>query len=83
MRLVSRSLGLVMVVCGQAAVAKFNMEVTSAAIRPGGLVSGPALSEKSFANRVVLLEFCGLNCSLGIRSMPMLEELHKTLGPWV
>lgn len=39
------------------------------------------MATKSLANRVVLLEFWGLNCPPCIRSMPMLEELHKTLGP--
>jgi len=61
--------------------AEFNMAVTAAGIRPGGHVSGPLLTANSLANRVVLLEFWGLNCPPCIRSMPMLEEFHKTLGP--
>jgi thiol-disulfide isomerase/thioredoxin len=61
--------------------AEFNMNVTAAGIRPGAHVGGPMLSAESLANRVVLLEFWGLNCPPCIRSMPMLEELHTTLGP--
>ncbi len=61
--------------------AEFNMAVTAAGIRPGGHVSGPQLTPESLANRVVLLEFWGLNCPPCIRSMPLLEELHTTLGP--
>jgi thiol-disulfide isomerase/thioredoxin len=61
--------------------AEFNMNVTAAGIRPGGHVAGPLLAADTLANRVVLLEFWGLNCPPCIRSMPMLEELHQTLGP--
>ena len=61
--------------------AEFNMDVTAAAIRPGGHVTGPMLAAEDIANRVVLLEFWGLNCPPCIRSMPMLEELHTSLGP--
>ncbi|MFM7136962.1 MAG: TlpA family protein disulfide reductase [Planctomycetota bacterium] len=61
--------------------AEFNMNVTAAGIQPGGHVSGPMLAPETIANRVVLLEFWGLNCPPCIRSMPMLEELHTTLGP--
>lgn len=60
---------------------EFNMDVTSAGIRPGAHVAGPTLSPESLAHRVVLLEFWGVNCPPCIRSMPLLEELHKTLGP--
>jgi thiol-disulfide isomerase/thioredoxin len=61
--------------------AEFNMAVTAAGIRPGAHVSGPQLSPESLANRVVLLEFWGLNCPPCIGSLPLLEELHTTLGP--
>lgn len=61
--------------------AEFNMAVTTADIRPGAHVSGPQVMPESLTNRVVLLEFWGLNCPPCIRSMPLLEELHKTLGP--
>ena len=64
-----------------AAAAEFNMDITAASIRPGALVSGPMLGTEAISNRVVLLEFWGLNCPPCIRSMPMLEELHTTLGP--
>ena len=42
--------------------AEFNMNVTAAGIRPGAHVAGPMLSPESITNRVVLLEFWGLNC---------------------
>lgn len=61
--------------------AEFNMNVTAAGIRPGSHVAGPMLAPEAIANRVVLLEFWGLNCPPCIRSMPMLEELYTTLGP--
>jgi thiol-disulfide isomerase/thioredoxin len=61
--------------------AEFNMDVTAAGFRPGGHVAGPLLAPEAIANRVVLLEFWGVNCPPCIRSMPMLEELHQTLGP--
>jgi thiol-disulfide isomerase/thioredoxin len=60
---------------------EFNMKVTTAGIRPGAHVAGPTLSAGVLTNRVVLLEFWGVNCPPCIRSMPMLEELHKSLGP--
>ena len=73
---------VVLALCGLAArAADFNMDVTAAGIRPGAHVSGPALSPESLAGRVVLLEFWGVNCPPCIRSMPLLEELHQTLGP--
>lgn len=61
--------------------AEFNMNVTAAGIQPGDHVAGPMLTPDAIANRVVLLEFWGLNCPPCIRSMPLLEELHQTLGP--
>ncbi len=64
-----------------AGAAEFNMGVTAAGIRPGAHVAGPPLSSESLANRVVLLEFWGVNCPPCISSLPLLEELHKSLGP--
>jgi len=66
---------------GPLPAAEFNMAVTAAGVRPGGHVSGPVLAPESLANRVVLLEFWGVNCPPCIRSMPLLEELHQALGP--
>ena len=60
---------------------EFNMGATAAGIRPGAHVAGPMLALESLSHRVVLLEFWGVNCPPCIRSMPLLEELHKTLGP--
>jgi thiol-disulfide isomerase/thioredoxin len=73
-------LGTLLVGC-LAAAGEFNMDVTAAGIRPGAHVSGPALGPESLAHRVVLLEFWGVNCPPCIRSMPLLEELHQSLGP--
>ena len=64
-----------------APAAEFNMDVTAAGIRLGDHVAGPVLANDSLAHRVVLLEFWGVNCPPCIRSMPLLEELHKTLAP--
>lgn len=70
-----------MLLAGLASADEFNMAVTVDGIRPGGHVSGPELSPEKIAHRVVLLEFWGVNCPPCIRSMPLLEELHKALGP--
>jgi thiol-disulfide isomerase/thioredoxin len=61
--------------------AEFNMDITSAGFRPGLHVAGPTLAADAINNRVVLLEFWGINCPPCIRSMPLLEELHRTHGP--
>ena len=66
---------------GASSADEFNMDVKAGDIRPGGHVSGPELSPEKIAHRVVLLEFWGVNCPPCIRSMPLLEELHKALGP--
>lgn len=80
--LLAPTLLLAAVVLGRSAAGdEFNMKVTAAGIRLGGHVSGPALSADGIANRVVLLEFWGVNCPPCIRSMPLLEEFHTTLGP--
>jgi len=55
--------------------------VTAAGIRLGAHVAGPAVTSESLAHRVVLLEFWGVNCPPCIRSMPLLEELHREFGP--
>lgn len=55
--------------------------ITTAGIRLGNLVSGPARSPESLAHRVVVLEFWGVNCPPCIKSMPALESLHRQLGP--
>ena len=55
--------------------------ITTAGIRLGNLVSGPARSPESLAHRVVVLEFWGVNCPPCIKSMPTLESMHRQLGP--
>jgi thiol-disulfide isomerase/thioredoxin len=61
--------------------ADFSMAATVSGIRLGARVSGEAVTSDDLESRVVLLEFWGLNCPPCIRSLPMLEELHRTLGP--
>jgi thiol-disulfide isomerase/thioredoxin len=65
----------------RAGAGEFAMDVGTADIRLGPHVSGPQVTEQSLAHRVVLLEFWGLNCPPCIRSMPMLDELHRSFGP--
>ncbi|NBW86648.1 MAG: TlpA family protein disulfide reductase [Planctomycetia bacterium] len=59
----------------------FNMQVVTAGVRLGGHVSGPKLDADALRDRVVLLEFWGVNCPPCIAAMPKLEELHRLLGP--
>lgn len=63
------------------AAAEFAMNVTAAGVTWAAHVSGPPLAGESVSNRVMLLEFWGVNCPPCLRSMPLLEELHRTLGP--
>jgi thiol-disulfide isomerase/thioredoxin len=70
-----------MLACAASVDAASSMNVEAGGIRLGGHVSGPVVSPETLANRVVLLEFWGLNCGPCIASMPKLEELHRTLGP--
>ena len=55
--------------------------ITAAGIQLGGHVAGPPVTPASLAHRVVLLEFWGVNCPPCIKSMPLLEELHREFGP--
>ena len=75
--------GSVLGVGGAAIVrAEGNLEgVTTAGIQLGPHVSGPQVTADTLANRVVLLEFWGINCPPCIASMPKLEELSRKLGP--
>ena len=59
----------------------FNMAVTTNGIRLGNYISGPPLAADSLTNRVVMLEFWGVNCPPCLASMPKLEQLHKQLSP--
>jgi len=60
---------------------EFNMAVTTQGIRLGNHISGPPLAADSLMNRVVMLEFWGVNCRPCLASMPKLEQLHKQLAP--
>lgn len=65
----------------QISAADFDMSVTPDDIRLGKRVSGGEISGEQFKNRVVLVEFWGVNCPPCLVSMPKLEQLHKELGP--
>jgi thiol-disulfide isomerase/thioredoxin len=65
----------------RAVAADAEAGITAAGIRLGEHVSGPAVTPESLAHRVVLLEFWGVNCPPCIRSLPLLEELHREFGP--
>ena len=58
-----------------------NLEFTIAGLRLGRQVSGLPCTAESLAHRPVLLEFWGIHCPPCLKSMPMLEELHRGLGP--
>ncbi len=55
--------------------------ITLAGLQLGRHVSGPACTAESLAHRPVLLEFWGIHCPPCLKSMPLLEEMHRTLGP--
>lgn len=57
------------------------MQVTTAGIRLGSHLSGPRVAAEDLRNRVVMLDFWGVNCPPCIAAMPKLEELHRELGP--
>ena len=67
--------------CSWLLAADFDMSVTPDDIRLGKRVSGAELSSEQLKNRVVLVEFWGVNCPPCLVSMPKLEQLHKELGP--
>jgi thiol-disulfide isomerase/thioredoxin len=67
--------------CSWLLAADFDMSVTPDDIRLGKRVSGAELSTEQLKNRVVLVEFWGVNCPPCLVSMPKLEQLHKELGP--
>ena len=58
-----------------------NLEFTIAGLRLGRQVSGLPCTPESLAHRPVLLEFWGIHCPPCLKSMPKLEELHRSLGP--
>lgn len=66
---------------GATTAADAEAGITAAGIELGQHVAGPLLTPASLAHRVVLLEFWGVNCPPCIRSMPLLEELHREFGP--
>jgi thiol-disulfide isomerase/thioredoxin len=61
--------------------ADFDMSVTPDDIRLGKRVSGSEITSEHLKNRVVLVEFWGVNCPPCLVSMPKMEQLHKELGP--
>jgi len=69
-------------VLGQiAAVAAANMAITPASVRLGSLVAGAPISPDMLQQRVVLLQFWGIECPVCAQWLPKLEELAQELGP--
>lgn len=58
-----------------------DAKITLAGLQLGRHVSGPACTAEALTHRPVLLEFWGIHCPPCLKSMPLLEELHRTLGP--
>lgn len=56
-------------------------KITLAGLQLGRHVSGPACTAESLGHRPVLLEFWGIHCPPCLKSLPLLEEMHRTLGP--
>lgn len=56
-------------------------KVSAGGIHLGGPISGPTVDEKSLAGQVVILELWGMQCPPCATTMPILEGLHRTLGP--
>ena len=67
---------------GQFAVATAaNMNITPASVRLGSLVAGSQVSADMLQQRVVLLQFWGVECPVCTQWLPKLEELAQELGP--
>lgn len=64
-----------------AAATAANMNITPAAVRLGSLVAGPQVSADMLQQRVVLLQFWGVECPVCTQWLPKLEELSQELGP--
>lgn len=56
-------------------------KIGTGGIQLGGAIAGPDVPEKGLEGRVVLLELWGMQCAPCATTMPMLEKLHRTLGP--
>lgn|GEM_PF-929635 len=61
--------------------AQLNMALTTANITLGNPISGGEVATESLEHRVVLLDFWGVACPACIATMPLVEQLHQTLGP--
>ncbi|MFN9788630.1 MAG: TlpA disulfide reductase family protein, partial [Pirellulaceae bacterium] len=59
----------------------FNMNLSTADIRTGESVFGQKPPEGWLDNRVVLVEFWGIQCPPCLASMPKLDRIHKELAP--
>lgn len=88
-RFVFRSATVVTIACVAVAAAarqasagdEPNLGFTLAGLRLGRHVSGPPCTPESLAHRPVLLEFWGIHCPPCLKSMPILEKMHQSLGP--
>ena len=61
--------------------AQLNMALTTANITLGDPISGGDVAAESLEHRVVLLDFWGVACPACLATMPLVEQLHQTLGP--
>ena len=61
--------------------AQLNMAFTTANITLGDAISGGEVAAESLEHRVVLLDFWGIACPACIATMPLVEQLHQSLGP--
>jgi thiol-disulfide isomerase/thioredoxin len=59
----------------------FNMNLSTADIRTGESVHGQKPPDGWLENRVVLVEFWGIQCPPCLASMPKLDRIHKELAP--
>ena len=59
----------------------FNMNLSTSDIRTGESIFGEKPPQGWLDNRVVLVEFWGIQCPPCLASMPKLDRIHKELAP--
>lgn len=65
---------------GEPADSKFNMKVTTADIRLGASVSGAKLTPADLKDKVVMVDFWGVNCGPCLAAMPGTAALNAELA---
>jgi len=58
-----------------------DAKLTTAGLHLGDGIAGPEIKADTMKGRVVLVEFWGIRCPPCATTMPMLERLHRSLGP--